>query len=83
MTTGKSLTRQLHHDSGHVLIADFPLRGEYGALGRRLRRGQQCYSGVINALRAWNEISLARVLGVSPDLGKHRLGGRKYLVLDF
>jgi hypothetical protein len=31
--TGKFLTRQFHHDSGHILIADFPLRGEYGALG--------------------------------------------------
>jgi hypothetical protein len=81
VTTGKSLTRQLHHDSGHVLIADFPLRGEYGALGRRLRRGQQCYSGVINALRAWNEISLARVLAISLvgkvyvlNLDEHRQG---------
>jgi hypothetical protein len=33
-------------------FADSPRRGEYGSLGRRLRRGQQCYSGVINAFRA-------------------------------
>jgi len=33
-------------------FADSPRRGEYGALGRRLRRGQQFYSDVINALRA-------------------------------
>ena len=29
-----SLTRQFHHDSGPVVIADSPPRGEYGALGR-------------------------------------------------
>jgi hypothetical protein len=28
-------------------FADSPRRGEYRALGRRLRRGQQCLSGVI------------------------------------
>jgi hypothetical protein len=32
--------------------ADSPQRGEYRALGTRLRRGQQCYSVVITALRA-------------------------------
>jgi hypothetical protein len=46
------LTPQFHHDRGRVVIADSPRRGEYGPLGRRLRRGQQFYSDVINALRA-------------------------------
>jgi hypothetical protein len=31
-------------------FADSPRRGEYGALGRRLRRGQQCYFDVIKNL---------------------------------
>jgi hypothetical protein len=57
-----SLTRPFHHDRGRIVFAVSPRRGEQAALGRRLRRGEQCYSGVINALRAWNEISLARVL---------------------
>ena len=47
-----SLTRPFHHDRGRLVFAVSPRRGEQGALGRRLRRGQQCYSDVINALRA-------------------------------
>ena len=41
MTTEFSLTPQFHHDRGLVVFADSPRRGEYGPLGRRLRRGQQ------------------------------------------
>ena len=39
------LTNQFHVDALRA-------QHEYDALGRRLRRGQQFYSGVINALRA-------------------------------
>jgi hypothetical protein len=51
-----SLTRPFHHDRGRFVIAVSPRRGEQGALGRRLRRGQQFYSDVINALRARTKI---------------------------
>jgi hypothetical protein len=61
-----------------------PKQHEERALGTRLRRGKQCYSGVINALRAWNEISLSRVTAVSLvgkaqnlNLAKHRQGWNK------
>ena len=64
MTTGPYLTRRFHCDLASLLCR-CARHSEDAALGRRLRRGQQCYSGVINALRAWNEISLARVLAHS------------------
>jgi hypothetical protein len=46
------LTLPFHHDRGRFEFAVSPRRGEQAALGRRLRRGQQFYSDVINALRA-------------------------------
>ena len=46
------LTNPFHHDRGRFVFAVSPRRGEEGALGRRLRRGQQFNSDVINALRA-------------------------------
>jgi hypothetical protein len=46
------LTRPFHHDRGRFVFAVSPRRGEQGALGRRLRRGQQFCADVINALRA-------------------------------
>jgi hypothetical protein len=52
LTTELSLTRPFHHDRGCFVFAVSPRRGEQAALGRRLRRGQQCYFVVINALRA-------------------------------
>ena len=36
-----SLTLGFHHDRGLVVFADSPRRGEYRALGRRLRRGNE------------------------------------------
>jgi len=50
--TARDLTRQFHVDRAPLLLPSLARQHEYGALGRRLRRGQQCYSGVINALRA-------------------------------
>ncbi len=67
-------------------VADSPRRGEYGSLGRRLRRGQQ-FDRVEISSKQMNAISLARVsthssakelaaslVGKPQDLnlGKHR-----------
>jgi hypothetical protein len=52
MSSELCLTNPFHHDRGRFVFAVSPRRGEEGALGRRLRRGQQFYSDVINALRA-------------------------------
>jgi hypothetical protein len=41
------LTRPFHHDRGRLVFAVSPRRGEQGALGRRLRRGQPfIYNGI-------------------------------------
>ena len=41
LTTGPYLTNPFHHDRGRFVFAVSPRRGEQGALGRRLRRGNE------------------------------------------
>jgi hypothetical protein len=60
MSSRWSLTNPFHHDRGRVVFAVSPRRGEQGALGRRLRRGQQ-FCAVEIAAKQMNAILLVRV----------------------